>query len=329
MDLEESNKKSFLKYCSLNSKYIMNISIILIIILSIFLIYYKTQNFYINKEKEELTKKRIFDVNFEYHKYQREKITDKIHRYSNWQLTSEDPYFINGIIRKYKPKKCLEIGVAYGGSSILILNAIKDIKDSFLISLDLNTYLYTGEKLETGYNVKKYFPELTDKWKLYTGDQPHKFLDKLNLKFDFLYLDTSHITPGEIINMIEALPFLEDNAIVILHDIMQHLPSYRTKNKNLKYHPSQIYLMTGLIGDKVIIDKKENGCTNIGAVFLYPNQERYYINYFLLLASNWEYMPTDEQIEDLRKFIKKYFKKDIYINLFNLSVKENKLFFHK
>ena len=124
MDLEESNKKSFLKYCSLNSKYIMNISIILIIILSIFLIYFKAQNFYINKEKEESTKKRIFDVNFEYHKYQREKITDKIHRYSNWQLTSEDPYFINGIIRKYKPKKCLEIGVAYGGSSILILNAI-------------------------------------------------------------------------------------------------------------------------------------------------------------------------------------------------------------
>jgi predicted O-methyltransferase YrrM len=34
--------------------------------------------------------------------------------------------FINGIIRKIKPKKILELGVAFGGSSIIILNAIKD-----------------------------------------------------------------------------------------------------------------------------------------------------------------------------------------------------------
>ncbi len=297
---------SFLNKIKYKNKYTITIIFLLIILL---LFFYFFNIFKFNNEKNTSTyiydnrdPEIKFDVNFEYHKYQRNIITDKIINNSNWQLGYEELYFINGIIRKYKPKKCLEIGVAYGGSSILILNAIKDIKDSFLISLDLNTYLYTGEKLETGYNVKKYFPELIDKWKLYTGDQPHKFLDKLNLKFDFLYLDTSHITPGEIINMIEALPFLEDNAIIILHDIMQHLPSYRTKNKNLKYHPSQIYLMTGLIGDKVIIDNKENGCTNIGAVFLYPNQERYYINYFLLLASNWEYMPTDNQINDLRVF---------------------------
>jgi hypothetical protein len=35
---------------------------------------------------------------------------------------------------------------------------------------------------------------------MYTGKQPHIFLDKLNLKFDFLFLDTAHIAPGEIIN---------------------------------------------------------------------------------------------------------------------------------
>ena len=62
--------------------------------------------------------------------------------YSSWLLDNEQPYFINGIIRKYRPKRCLEIGVANGGSSILILNAIKDIKNSFLISLDINELLY-------------------------------------------------------------------------------------------------------------------------------------------------------------------------------------------
>ena len=55
-----------------------------------------------------------------------------------------------------------------------------------------------GQK--TGCNVKKYFPELAEnKWKLFTGKQPHIFLEKLNMKFDFLFLDTTHFAPGELI----------------------------------------------------------------------------------------------------------------------------------
>ena len=326
---------SFLIKIKYITKYIITIIFSLIILLLLFYFFnifkYNNENNTSTYTYDNRDPEIKFDVNFEYHKYQRNIITDKIINNSNWQLGYEEPYFINGIIRKYKPKKCLEIGVAYGGSSILILNAIKDIKDSFLISLDLNTYLYTGEKLETGYNVKKYFPELTDKWKLYTGDQPHKFLDKLNLKFDFLYLDTSHITPGEIINIIEALPFLEDNAIVILHDIMFHFFSYHKSyfNYNSKIHFSPIYLITSLMGDKAILENKEIGLENIGAVRLFSNQDKYYNNYFLLLLSPWEYMPTDNQIDDLRVFIKKYYKQDIYLKIFNKAVKENKIYLNK
>ena len=266
-----------------------------------------------------------FDTNFKYHYYQRELITEKMKKYSNWQLSDDEPYFINGIIRKYKPKKCLEIGVAHGGSTIVILNAIKDIKNSFLISLDLNTMLYNNNHLKTGYTVNKYFSELTDKWKLYTGDQPHKFLDKLNLKFDFLFLDTAHLSPGELINIIEVLPFLNDNPIIILHDIMYHLPSNKYYNhKEIKFHPSNIFLMTALYGDKIIIENKEKKVENIGAIYLYSNQQKYYLNYFLLLLTPWEYMPTEEHIKDLRKFIIKYYKKDIYLNLFDQAIEENK-----
>ena len=52
---------------------------------------------------------------------QREELRRIASENSKWELISEEPYFMNGIIRKYKPKKCLEIGVAYGGSSIVIL----------------------------------------------------------------------------------------------------------------------------------------------------------------------------------------------------------------
>ena len=71
---------------------------------------------------------------------------------SGWEL-------YGNVIRKFKPKKCLEIGVSRGGSSILILNAIKDIENSFLFSMDINNRFYKNPKLEVGYNAKL-FPEL-------------------------------------------------------------------------------------------------------------------------------------------------------------------------
>ena len=108
--------------------------IIIIIIICIFMKYIYNINYwnsiYItikNLFKFHKGKERVFDSNFEYHKYQRELITEKIKKYSKVEQIGNEPYFLNGIIRKFKPKKCLEIGVSKGGSSVIILNAIKDI----------------------------------------------------------------------------------------------------------------------------------------------------------------------------------------------------------
>ena len=235
-------------------------------------------------------------------------------------INLEEAQFINGIIRKNKLKKCLEIGVAYGGSSIVILNAIKNIENSILVSLDIYKEFYHDPTKSTGYIVNKYFPDLAKNWKLYTGDQPHKFLVNLNMKFDFLYLDSAHISPAEIINFIEALPFLNENAIVVLHDLFWHFLNAR----NTKFYPSCISLIPSLYGDKVFLHRNDGDMSNIGAVFLYPNQKAYYLNYFLLLMNFWEYIPKDEQINDLRNFIKKYYKEKKYIAIFDRAVRENK-----
>jgi hypothetical protein len=201
--------------------------------------------------------------------------------------------------------------------------------------LKINDFILFGNGFEnkhfhTGENVNKYFPELTNnnKWQLYTGKQPHKFLDKLNLKFDFLFLDTIHYAPGELINIIEAIPFLEENAIIILHDIMLHLPTINNyyRPKEVKFHPSQIYLMTSLPGYKIIIEDENTGTENIGAVILNSNNEKDYLNYFLLLLTPWEYMPLNIHIKELRTFILKYYKKKIFLHLFNRAVEENNIY---
>jgi predicted O-methyltransferase YrrM len=75
-------------------------------------------------------------------------------------LTQEEKKFINGLIRTIKPKKIVEIGVSKGGSSALILNAIKDIKDAKLFSIDKSVYCYQERTKKTGYLVQEKFPEL-------------------------------------------------------------------------------------------------------------------------------------------------------------------------
>ena len=156
------------------------ISLVITIILLLSDLYYSYNKLDSTQNPTKKKHKKVYDnnINFDFINYEKNIITNKIISNAEWQLSLEDAYFINGIIRKYKPKKCLEIGVANGGSSILILNAIKDIDNSFLISIDLNTQMYLKNELKTGYRVKKYFPELTKKWRLFTGDLPHKFLVK-------------------------------------------------------------------------------------------------------------------------------------------------------
>jgi predicted O-methyltransferase YrrM len=327
------NKKYIGNIKLFNIKYIYISSIIILIIIIIvqFFIIYKLNKKELNYTQhnqssfpnhiENITEKQKYDINFIYEDYDKDIITNKIKRDSGWLMGEDEAQFINGIIRKNKLKNCLEIGVANGGSSILILNSIKDFENSILVSLDLNNELFNEPDKKTGYRVNQYFPELTKNWKLFTGDQPHKFLVDLNLKFDFVFLDSTHVSPGELLNFIEVFPFLNENAIVVIHDLLWHY----YKGTQIKFFPSNISLMSALNGDKIFLHHNNIGAiSNIGAVFLYPNQERYYIDYFLILLNFWEYIPKDNQINDLRTFIEKYYKDKQYLNIFDLAVSENK-----
>ena len=290
-------------------------------IISILLLFEHTNNF----------NNKIFDNynNFDYFNYQNDIITKKIINKSEWILTLDQAYLINGLIRKHKPKNCLEIGVANGGSSILILNAIKDFPESSLVSIDL--YTFTTKTKKIGYNVEKNFPELMKKWKLFLGDMPHKFLSKLNIKFDIVFLDSAHITPGEFFNFIEILPFIKDRAIIILHDIVWHF--YKILGNNIKYnkiiYPTQINLMSSLIGKKILFKSNENHLMNIGVVFLDNNQKKYYLNYFLLLVNIWSYLPTDRQLNEFRDFIIKYYNDTILLKIYDNSDFFNKKVYNK
>ena len=147
--------------------------------------------------------------------------------------------FLNGVVRKFKPKKILEIGVKKGGSSIVILNAIKDFKNSHLYSIDLDSDEIIGKC------VREYFPELMNKWTLFKGNIATEFIEQIGNDIDMVFIDSAHFEPGEILDFIIILPFLKENAIAIFHDIANQIRYGDARNEWAPY-----IIFNGIRGQK-------------------------------------------------------------------------------
>ena len=136
----------------------------------------------------------------------------------NSEMSLLDKEFLNSLLLRLKPKKILEVGVAAGASSVIILNAIKNNKNSRLYSIDFAKRWYRDEFYESGFLVNKYYPKLSDKWKMYSGDYAFSFMEEIGGDIDFCLIDTTHAVPGEILDFLMVLPFLKEHAVVVFHD---------------------------------------------------------------------------------------------------------------
>ena len=125
--------------------------------------------------------------------------------------------FLNGVVRRFRPKKIVEIGVSKGCSSSIILNAIQDLDDSHLYSIDLSDRNIIGKC------VKSLFPNFLPKWTLYKGNIATKFMENIGRNLDMVLIDSAHFEPGEILDFIIVLPFLSEEAVIVMHDIANQI----------------------------------------------------------------------------------------------------------
>ncbi|MBQ8651257.1 MAG: class I SAM-dependent methyltransferase, partial [Alphaproteobacteria bacterium] len=235
--------------------------------------------------------------------------------------------FLNGLIRYFKPKKILEIGVAHGGTSLILLNAAKDI-GAKVYGIDI------GDKLDgkpIGHIIKEKEPELSKYHHLYTPNITAAFIEEIakDKKFDFVFIDAAHQVPGELLDFLMVLPYLEENAIVVFHDISCPF----SNSGKIAYNCFVTCLaFSNLRGEKFIpkkIDKapfryaRDPGMPNIGAVRLDSNQEKFWYDYFQILSAKWHYMPSDEHIELMTKFFEKHYGKK-YSEMFTKIVENQK-----
>ena len=104
----------------------------------------------------------------------------------------------------------MEIGVSRGGSASLILNAIKDIEGAKLYSIDKSVHCYREQNKNSGYLVKEKFPEFMDKWTLFLGGLTAEYIETIGNGIDLVFIDTVHLTPGEMLDWLMVLPFLKE-----------------------------------------------------------------------------------------------------------------------
>ena len=187
-------KRKYLKvkidnsYSEINAKKNKKCLIFVIIFIGFFILTLLIYKLFINKEasipfikpeeKEELKEKFYFD------KYEVDKfnsIKEKLLKYDCSHMWDNQREFLNGLVRKFKPKKVLEVGVHRGGSSIIILNAIDDIEDSKLYSIDINPEEIVGEC------VNKYFQNLSKKYSLFKGNIASAFMEQIGNDIDMAF----------------------------------------------------------------------------------------------------------------------------------------------
>ena len=246
-------------------------------------------------------------VNFE--NYERKYADEAISQLSNYiefSLMSEiQRYFINGIIRKIKPKKILEVGVSAGVNSAIILNAIKDIDDSKLYSIDILKQWHRDNAKLSGFVVEEKCPNLMNKWKIYRGNIVSKFIEEIGSDIELCILDAAHVHPGEFLDFLLIAPFLSKNAIVIIHDIELHntYPEYDTTCGSLfstikgkKFYPN----------DDMFYNDTFN-YPNIGAIILDDNFMEYIEDVFFLLTLPWKYIPSEEDNTYIINNLKKHY----------------------
>lgn len=242
------------------------------------------------------------------------------------EMTEFESAFLCGLVKEKKPSKIVEVGVAGGGTTAIVLRCLSMLKienTAEIYSVDLAETFYRGRGERTGY--------LADEL-LSTGHFNHHFLlgktlaevlESIGDGIDFVILDTAHNTPGEILDFIAILPYLKDQACVVLHDI-----SFNLIGRSPLGFATQL-LLSCVVADKIIVndDNRKYGYPNIGAFRITDDTRKYIENVLDSLLVTWKYVPPVNQFQAYRMIYKKHYGEDfakMFETIYNLQKDSNK-----
>ena len=149
-------------------------------------------------------------------------------------------------------------------------------------------------------------------------------IDEIGGDIDFVILDTVHSLPGEVLDFPVMLPYLKDDAIVVLHDLIYNYGS--TPRHMLGYATTTLFA-TVTTADKYLDSQSGSKeppfrYPNIGAFKVGKQTKEHIGDSFLNLIITWAYVPDANQIKVYREFYEKHYPTDL-VEIFDESVRMN------
>ena len=226
-----------------------------------------------------------------------------------------------GLIKENRPLKIVEVGVAAGGTTAIILNCISMLgMDSEVYSVDVSEKYYRDASKKTGFLAEECKKNLQKEVKhnSYIGYLA-EYLDEIGEGIDFLILDTMHSLPGEVLDFLAAFPYLKDGAVVVLHDIFLH--QYL---ESANAHATRV-LLSAVVGEKIVGRGGDNpyNFIELGAFKITQDTEKYIENIFSALQITWEYLPDAAMIKLYRDHLSRFYQDDL-MEEFDMAVGMNK-----
>lgn len=119
--------------------------------------------------------------------------------------TADYFYFIEKFAEKMKPKKTLEIGFAWGISTIALLKS-----GTYLLSVDKAYYAITGDQVDE-YGFRK-------RWEYKIMPSKGFFAMDIKERYDLIYIDGSHYYLDVKSDLDGAIKILADGGKILLDD---------------------------------------------------------------------------------------------------------------
>lgn len=169
----------------------------------------------------------------------------------NSNISINEGLFLFNLIKKYKPKKLMEIGLACGTSAAFMLLAMD--KKSKLISVDPFQKLQWdsfGLLVVADIIKENKLVKTNHKWVPYFS---HTFFNMKNNKFDFCFIDGDHSYEGTMIDLVGSHNLLEKDGLLVIDDVLhgpvkKALYDFLNNNSNMyKKIDNDLKTMSGYI----------------------------------------------------------------------------------
>ncbi len=175
-------------------------------------------------------------------------------------ISEFDAAFFAGLATTVRPKKVVEVGVASGWGSAILLQALAQsgCADSQYFGVDIAPRFFYDAGYATGQAVQEVVPKLANRYRLLTGRVIAEVVTDIGGDVDFAFIDAHHMHPWATLDLLSLLPFILPGGWVALHDLnLCRKEDQEHRNRGPKYlfegweddkaHSIQVPTMAGAI----------------------------------------------------------------------------------